>query len=386
MKKLLSKDFDPWYVMLSAPKVIKEKSNEFVERPLLPKKFINIDYKNIAKSAEKEAELIIRERWRELRILSPEEQVATILSSKNFRNGNSLGVKKYLIKTLQDSGDEIKIVLPSFPFKIPNPLKTWHHNLDAGEILCLKRLYLISFIIQELMDKPTKFVVISDGFIYSDICEIDSFEYKAYSQKAKDVINKMGISNNIEYVDMVDDVIGDDFEKYNQILKEVRLELKSWWDKNKDSDKVKYLISNMSSNIKTDDLDYSVLRAINKENMDNLLEEYLVKINERSSAKAFEFTAKLVTLRITDTVINKYKGCIRATVHPKKGQYGIHLVNKESQVFPWQGVVLQDKTGKFKTSSSQDAWQTAKCEVFDKDSGDFMYYSEMESPSSGDLL
>ncbi|MFR8085657.1 MAG: L-tyrosine/L-tryptophan isonitrile synthase family protein, partial [Leuconostoc gelidum] len=248
--------------------------------------------------------MIIRERWRELRLLSPSQQVATILSSKKFRNGNSFDVKNYLTKCLENSKESIQFVLPSFPFKIPNPLKTWHHNLDAGEMLCLQRLYLISFFTQELMNKKTEFIIISDGLIYSDLCDVDAFEYKSYSQRAKQIIDKMGIQDNIKYVDMMNDVLSDKQDEYDQTLQQVQHELKDWWK------------NNMSGNINTNDIDYSVLRSMTQENVNSVFEVYSETLQRRASQKAFEFTSKLETLRVMDAVLQKYEICIRATVHP----------------------------------------------------------------------
>ncbi|WP_294974887.1 L-tyrosine/L-tryptophan isonitrile synthase family protein, partial [uncultured Leuconostoc sp.] len=290
--------------------------------------------------------------------------------------GNSLGVKDYLIKIFENSNDKVQFTLPSFPFKVPNALKTEHHNLDAGEILCLQRLYLITYLTQELLNKKSEFIVISDGAIYSDLCNIDPFEYKAYSQKAKTVITKMGISENVKYVDMMNDVISEKTNEYTNTLNQVKDELQYWWQKNCETSKVKYLITNMAGNIKTDDLDYSVLRSMDHENASDLFDIYSEKIQKRASQSAFEFTAKLVTLRIMNVVLKKYEGCVRSTVHPKQGQYGIHLVNSSSSIFPWQGVLLKQTTNKFNMAPSQIALQKATSEVFDIDSGDFFYYAE----------
>lgn len=361
--KLLSDDFDPWYVLLSEPAIIDKKKVIYTENPELEKKFIDVKYDNLKKEAEQKAQLIIRERWRELRLLSPSQQVATILSSKKFRNGNSFDVKNYLTKCLENSKESIQFVLPSFPFKIPNPLKTWHHNLDAGEMLCLQRLYLISFLTQELMNKKTEFIIISDGLIYSDLCDVDAFEYKSYSQRAKQIIDKMGIQDNIKYVDMMNDVLSDKQDEYDQTLQQVQHELKDWWK------------NNMSGNINTNDIDYSVLRSMTQENVNSVFEVYSETLQRRASQKAFEFTSKLVTLRVMDAVLQKYEDCIRATVHPKPGQFGIHLVNSNSRIFPWQGVILKNNSNEFHTTSTQEAWKEAKYEVFEKESGDFLYYS-----------
>jgi len=140
-------------------------------------------------------------------------------------------------------------------------------------------------------------------------------------------------------------------------------ELKDWWK------------NNMSGNINTNDIDYSVLRSMTQENVNSVFEVYSETLQRRASQKAFEFTSKLETLRVMDAVLQKYEICIRATVHPKPGQFGIHLVNSNSRIFPWQGVILKNNSNEFHTTSTQEAWKEAKYEVFEKESGDFLYYS-----------
>jgi len=56
--KLLSDDFDPWYVLLSEPAIIDKKKVIYTENPKLEKKFIDVKYDNLKKEAERKSTLL----------------------------------------------------------------------------------------------------------------------------------------------------------------------------------------------------------------------------------------------------------------------------------------------------------------------------------------
>lgn len=91
---------------------------------------------------------------------------------------------------------------------------------------------------------------------------------------------------------------------------------------------------------------------------------------------AFLFMAKLVTLKVLDVLAERYPGSVRATVHPKIGQFGIYLVNSKTRVFPWQGVPLRGSDGRFRIVSTAEAWDHARCVVRNDADGSFLYYAE----------
>lgn len=380
----LPSDFDPWYVLLSPPEKVKEKDSYLLTKPTFEVQSIEVDYRAIAAAAEEDARQLIDKRWKDIHTLSPVCQAAKVLSSKQIRNGKSLGVEQYLTQVLGDSKEGVTFALPSFPFKIPNPMKVAHRNLDAGELLCLRRLHYINSIVQMLMDVPSSFVIISDGKIYSDICDIDASEYKQYTSDARRAIAKMGLADELKYVDMLDTVIGDRLEEYQDTLNVVSTEIAKWWEKNRETARVKYLISNMSANVNTFTEDYSLMRSCgNGVIPDALWNQYKKLVNDKAESKAREFMCKLVTLRIMDAVPNRYPGSVRATVHPKEGQFGIHLVNASTFVFPWQGTTLRKTGDKFRVVPTQTAWDSAKYEIRDSETNNILYYSEIPADTRG---
>ena len=71
----------------------------------------------------------------------------------------------------------------------------------------------------------------------------------------------MGLADELKYVDMLDTVIGDRLEEYQATLNAVSTAIAKWWEKNRETDRVKYLISNMSANVNTFTEDYSLMRS-----------------------------------------------------------------------------------------------------------------------------
>jgi hypothetical protein len=75
---------------------------------------------------------------------------------------------------------------------------------------------------------------------------------------------------------------------------------------------------------------------------------------DRAEQGAFEFALFLYILREIDLVGSCYPGAVRATVHPKPGQWGLHLVNPETRVFPWQGVAYLNERDRWRVKYEFD--------------------------------
>jgi len=76
---------------------------------------------------------------------------------------------------------------------------------------------------------------------------------------------------------------------------------------------------------------------------------------ERSEECAFEFALLLYTLKQMNLVKSIFPEALRATVHPKPGQWGLHLVNKRSGIFPWHGIAYKKLNGQWRIKYEFDA-------------------------------
>lgn len=68
---------------------------------------------------------------------------------------------------------------------------------------------------------------------------------------------------------------------------------------------------------------------------------------------------------------------------PERGQFGIHLVNASTFVFPWQGTTLRKTEDKFHVVPTQTAWAFAKYEIRDSETNNILYYSEIPADTRG---
>jgi L-tyrosine isonitrile synthase len=381
-------DFDPWYVMLSPPEDIEEEKfsvvpcdTPVVERP--------VDYPGVVREAERNARAYIRERWNSVKSSSPADQITALLTSKRYRAGPLTARERFgeTVACSLAAGGPVEFVLPSFPFKIPNSAKVQHRNADYAEILCLQRMYEITEIVRELGGTDSIFRIISDGKIYADICGVSFSERARYFRTVTDCISAMSAAHALQIVDMLDDVVAEQQPGLWREIETFRPALTDWWNSTRGDSKVRYLIRNMAANINLDAEMSAFTRAVvgagdgfavslDMRARAEIMDEFVKQVHTRAEKAAFEFTALLVALRKTNAVETRYPGSIRATVHPKEGQWGIHLVNKESRVFPWQGVALQTLSGEWRIVPQSQALQRASVLVVDDKRKDPMYYSE----------
>lgn len=385
-----AEDFDPWFVMLSAPPRSGTTAQEFqvvaADLPVVEK---TVDLPGLVTGAARNARRHIRERWTHIRSGTPAEQVAAVLTGKRYRAGRAVDVPTSLATTVSAAlaaGRPVEFVLPSFPFKIPNAAKVEHRVPDYAELLCLQRLYEIVEVVRELTDAEARFHIVSDGAIYSDLCGVKYSEYSTYYAMVADFIAGMGAARELHLVDMVADVIGDRSASFERERRELAPMLRSWWDERRHDDRVRYLIRNMAGNIDLGPETTALTRASvygggfmsedGAAQVSQASEEFVKHVHARAEEAAFDFTLLLTTLRRTDMLTRRHPHAIRATVHPKPGQWGIHLVNQESRTFPWQGVALRTAKGTWRVLPQTEAVERAALLVLDATTKQPLYFDE----------
>jgi L-tyrosine isonitrile synthase len=389
----LADDFDPWYVMLSPPEVLSSPTSKFeVFDTNLPFVEDELSYDAVVTEAEQNARRYIRERWNTVKSLKPAEQLTSLLTSKHYRSGRLTGIEDGRASFLRATkralaaGIPIEFALPSFPFKVPNPAKVQHRVADYAEVLCLQRLYEITEVTREIANTEGVFHIISDGAIYAGICGVSHLEQHQYFSDIKTAIDNMSASHALHFVDMIDEVLADKIDDFWREFDTITPLLRRWWDVNRKADKIRYLIGNMAANL---DLGPE-LAALTRAHINNgyfmtgddhnggqhTVDEFVKLVYDRADKAAFQFTALLTSLRRVNAVAERYPDAVRATVHPKEGQWGIHLVNKESRTFPWQGVALRTNTGAWRVLPHCVAAQRASTLVVDRSTKRPLYYSE----------
>ncbi|MDR3478924.1 MAG: L-tyrosine/L-tryptophan isonitrile synthase family protein [Gammaproteobacteria bacterium] len=289
------------------------------------------------------------------------EKIFAILQTGKYRAGTTRQTKfdenkqNFLLKidTAIAKQEPITFVLPSFPFKCPNPAKVRRRSPDMAEILCLSRLYEICKVISKFYSPGAKFIIIADGDVYKEMFGITKYEALNYKETCISFIKQLGFSNQIEVVDMAN-LIEKNKSDYNIFLKNLKPQFSQWWNNNKESDKVRSLVDSSTANISSnthicqDLVKLGTSRPYNKLDTEKLIrhiEDTRKKIFRRAEQCAFDYALFLYVLKEMDLINLSYPNAIRSTVHPKPKQWGIHLVNAKSRIFPWHGMAFLGDNG-----------------------------------------
>jgi len=360
-------DIDPGFIHLS-PAVMERSDFDALERyaePVEPRVIDSFDYAHQATVTAESAESFIRAvRGRLDSHDTTFDKVFDVMRSKRFRAGTVKQTRfdenrelfRPIVEGHIEAGSPLEFVMPSFPFKHNNPVKATRRSPDIAEVLCLSRLYEICDAIGLVYEPGAKFVIISDGQVYHRMFGVTHHEALTFRERAKEMITELGWDDTLEIVDM-QDLVDSRKALFDYVEERLRPVLEEWWGTNTDNLRRKSLIAAAATNLNTadgvtDDLVQlatkdAVLGVEEEEDLANLAKIKSAAV-DRAEEGAFEFALFLYVLREIDLVQSCYPGAIRATVHPKPGQWGLHLVNKESQVFPWQGVAYRNEDGQWR--------------------------------------
>ncbi|MFB9905785.1 L-tyrosine/L-tryptophan isonitrile synthase family protein [Allokutzneria oryzae] len=331
-----------------------------------------IDYSALAEQVTSDADNFLRSCWGRLQaVADPARRIFEIMAAARYRAGSVEGTafmdnwelwRDRLTAAVRED-TPISIVLPSFPFKAPNPLKVRRHLPDMAELLCLARLFEITKAIQAVHPAGAVVHILSEGRIYAPLFEVSAHEAQVYRTEVDRMIASLGADGAVRTVDILDDVVAPEQEDFDAVREALEPELRQWWRDNADDAHRRYLVRNFIASVHTGNetaqLLASVLNtALTNESITNAgheLEQVRHRIEQRADEAAFTYTLLLCTLKLTD-VMGKYDpNAIRATVHPKPGQWGIHLVNKKTSIYPWHGVAVRKPSGAWRIRTELDA-------------------------------
>jgi pyoverdine/dityrosine biosynthesis protein Dit1 len=336
------------------------EAREEYSEPVEPRVIEAFDYRRQAElTAELADEFVDTIANRLDRQETVHDRVFEIMRSKRFRAGtvkqtsfeDNRELFRPIVERHIEAGTPLELVMPSFPFKHRNPVKVGRRSPDMAEVLCLCRLREAGLALGRVHEPGARFVIVSDGLVYRTMFGVTRHEALSYRERVKEMIAQLGFEDTIEVTDM-EELVGSRRALFDHVEERLRPVFTEWWRTNPDDLRRASLISASAANVNTSEsvtqdlvqmaTKDAVLGPDGQSTLDNF-ETIRGQTVDRAEQGAFEFALFLYVLREIDLVESCYPDAVRVTVHPKPGQWGLHLVNQESRVFPWQGVAYRNE-------------------------------------------
>lgn len=270
------------------------------------------------------------------------DKILSILLNGNFRRGNLELINRHReslhgrISRRTMRAERLQIILPGFPFKDQNPLTTRHSLdfVDLGEYLFMAQTRDIIESVRAVYPPGLKFAVLTDGLVHADIFANGERErIRQYSENFQAIRDIMGLKD-VEIMDMSIVVEAEgEFLKTQRNIRDTLVRLQ------RDSGVVKRYMRSLRwgvlVNISGMGYGYNDFKNFLKIPEEELPREVFERINESS----LEYASFSLTMSYLNCVGRYFPDALRATVHPKDAaQIPLHLVNRSSQVFPYNGV------------------------------------------------
>ena len=332
---------------------------EYQDKPLtkgykkLNKEILSsFDFEKIKKVHEDKIKFFSGKELKKYSSLS--EKILHIITSKRYRNGSldTINLKKYKGKFLKKINQNIKekrsieIMMPAFPFKIKNPLKSQRGDADLAEIGAFLRFHEINLQIKKIYSPGAKFFIFHDGHLYYKYFLHRLSDTDKYLKSLKKFLKKLNLGKEIIILDISKKL--KKIKDFGEILKEAKKEMANMWKYKKYDEKIQKIISSSKKNLNLSHIAYEKLNHIFLyDDWDLEKDEKVLKdiIKEKAEKTAFEYMVIQHALEKAKFFEKIRPLAIRATVHPKEGQIGLFLVKRKTHLLPWMGVGILKSNG-----------------------------------------
>lgn len=283
------------------------------------------------------------------------EKILRVVMSQKYRAGNInlINLEKYKVQLLSkfqfhiDKNEAVKFMLPAFPFKIRNPLKSSRMDADLAEVASFCKFNEINLQIQKIYNPGAEFHIFHDGHLYYRHFLHTKEDADNYFNSLKRFTHELQLENVIVLRDAFEEL--QKFNDFQKVYDEARTEIQNLWNTEKETNQRILMIRRASDdNINLSDIDENLLYQITTLSYNELDEEGKKVKNEilrRADLCAFEYMVVQHGLEKLNFFEQSVLNGVRMTVHPKEGQIGIFLVKKTTFLLPWMGVGVMKKSG-----------------------------------------
>lgn len=255
-------------------------------------------------------------------------ELKTIIGNKLSYKRDPLDLERWLERS------PIHIVLPAFANKSFNPLKTIRTTPDLWEIWSLLQLNTLCTDFSEVYGWSVYMTIIMDGTVYAPLFNEPMDKVIDYKNKFMQLSKNMQCKNIniIDMKDMLEWNIGF-YKTYEDNLKDIENNRN---DNIRSDVSLQNLFYNTAQNINTSM--YKTEELINALVLQDKDTPERKTIYEQAKYSTQRYRAFVSTLYEQKIIYNAFPDAIRATCHPKPGQRGINLIDKESYNYPYNGV------------------------------------------------
>lgn len=298
----------------------------------------------------------------------PPAQALSILADPLFRKG---ALSLFGTECIQETFEKLqrtflqhspfRIVVPTLPFKDQTPVTTQQpiDQIDLGEWLFIARMGLLVRSLRAVLRAPVSVELVSDGLAYVDIFTTAGAEQaQNYFAGCQASIESLGLDSHVLLHQLSNIVAKEErFEDVQTIIKTHLLELQQ------DREFIHLfhrLLRGMLFNTELPG-DYNTYASFTQAaTMDVLqIKQELPVVYDRLYQATLEYSSFLLTMRRLNILNRWFRGqsVLRATVHPKAGQWGLHTLG--SGVAPYNGITLVDlEQLAADPSLTNDSWYT----------------------------
>jgi len=262
-------------------------------------------------------------------LLSKVKRMSAYCHHHEYHDCVMLHLKK--IEMLMYEKKKITFILPAFPAKSPNNIKTFNTLPDMGERLALNFLNQLCELIKQFYLPGAEMIICSDGRVFNDLVKVKDKDVDTYSYAIDNIIHEDSLTN-ISLFSLDNHYKDSSYET-------MRTHLLSEYGESEDiiKNNIKNdLISRQQFNgihrfIFEDNI--SALPSISKNKIRNISKKIAYQVIQRSNAWS--------------VLLEKYfPSAIRLSIHPQicgSNKIGIMLLKSEDAwATPWHRVVLYD--------------------------------------------
>lgn len=283
------------------------------------------------------------------------EKILRVVTSQKYRAGNAnlINLEKHkneLLSKFQshiDKNEAVKFMLPAFPFKIRNPLKSSRMDADLAEVASFCKFNEINLQIQKIYNPGAEFHIFHDGHLYYRHFLHTKEDADNYFSSLKRFSRELQLENVVILRDAFEEL--QKFDDFQKVYDEARSEMQNLWNAEKETNqRILTIRKSSDDNINLSDIDENLLYEIATKS-ETELDEETKKVKEeilrRADLCAFEYMVVQHALEKLKFFERSVPNGVRMTVHPKEGQIGIFLVKKTTFLLPWMGVGVMKKSG-----------------------------------------